>query len=110
VTSCTTRGFTDHMRAKMLATIMSDPSSPHFATTKQRLGDFLTKRAEGAVVTPLNFLGVELIQACAESRDVVSEITINNQWVAVVRGAAELDPTTFRIADHYTDEWKWMPG
>lgn len=67
--------------------------------------------AAGIVVPgarPLSSLAVELLLVCGVSGDVVSEITINQHWVAVRRGSAKLDPARFRIADLYTDHWGWM--
>jgi hypothetical protein len=43
--------------------------------------------------TPLTVLVFELILACANRRDVISEVTINRGWARVQRGPAELDDT-----------------
>lgn len=53
-------------------------------------------------------IGVELLQVCGSSQGVVNEITVNRHWIAVERGVAELDPDRFRLADHYTDHWRWL--
>jgi hypothetical protein len=84
------------------------------ATPEWRRADVLADLvAEGIVVPgakPLSRLAVELLLVCGVSSDAVSEITINQHWVAVRRGRAELDPAQFRIADLYTDHWGWMSG
>jgi hypothetical protein len=41
----------------------------------------------------------------------VSQITIDKKWIAVRRGPAELDPSTFRLADHHDEgAWEWTSG
>ena len=98
----------DRWRAVLIAAMMKDHSSPQFAERERQFADAIAKREKGLGPTPLHRLYLELVQVCARSSDVVSEITINKHWVVVRRGPAELDSTTFRIADHYTAGWEWM--
>jgi predicted O-methyltransferase YrrM len=95
--------------AKLVIASMQDRSSPGFAEREQRLADAIAKR-EKLSSTPLHFLGLELLQVCADASDVMSEITINENWIVARRGAAELDPATFCISDHYADDWDWTSG
>jgi predicted O-methyltransferase YrrM len=98
----------DHGGARLVLAAMKDRSSPHFAERERRFTDRAVARAMGVGRSPLHRLGIELLQVCADSSSVVSEITINKQWIVVRRGSAELDPLTFRIADHYAEgTWDW---
>jgi cephalosporin hydroxylase len=101
----------DHGGAKLVLAAMKDRSSPGFAEREGTLADAVLKREMGLGRTPLHRLGVELLQVCVDSSPVVSEVTINKQWIAVRRGPAELEPSTFRLADHYSHgTWGWMSG
>jgi predicted O-methyltransferase YrrM len=92
--------------AKSVIAALQDRSSPGFTEREQWLADAIAK-GETLGATPLHFLGLELLQVCAETSDVVSEITINQNWIVARRGTAELDPATFCISDHYADDWDW---
>jgi predicted O-methyltransferase YrrM len=92
--------------AKLVIAAMEDRSSPDFAEREQRLADAIAT-PEQLGSTPLHFLGLELLQACAATTDVMSEITFNQNWIVARRGTAELDPATFCISDHYADDWDW---
>ena len=73
---------------------------------ERRLRELAEAHPEGH--TPLPRLGVELLHLSGMSDQVVSGLRINKHWIAVERGAAELDPATFRLADHYIDHWGWL--
>jgi SAM-dependent methyltransferase len=92
--------------AKWVMAAMQDRSSPDFAGREQRLADAIAKGEQLGSV-PLHFLCLELIQVCAATSDVMSEITVNPNWIVARRGTAELDPATFCIPDHYADDWDW---
>ena len=55
-------------------------------------------------------LAVELLLACASSASVIAEVTVNKYWIVVRRGVAEVDPTTFRLADLYRDYFGFVPS
>ena len=97
----------DRLRAKRVIASMQDRSSPDFAEREQRFADAIAKREQLGSTPPLHFLGLELLQVCAATGDVMSEITINQNWIVARRGTAELDPATFCISDHYADDWDW---
>jgi predicted O-methyltransferase YrrM len=95
-------------RSAVIAKRLADPESPGRERIERRLrrsarsgngegGD--ANRAE----PPLPALVVELMLAKGESDEFVSEVAIGPWWVAVERGAGELDPASFRVADLYTD-------
>ena len=54
---------------------------------------------------PLTRLVSELIHVRAGGSDVVEDLTINEHWVMIRRGAASLDPGSFRLADLYHDHF-----
>jgi hypothetical protein len=53
------------------------------------------------VEVPLTVLVFELILACAYEPRVVARVTTDRDWVAVVRGDADLDADSFDISEHY---------
>jgi predicted O-methyltransferase YrrM len=57
---------------------------------------------------PLSRLLVELILARASSGQVVAEITVDAHWIVVRRGPSDLDPSSFRLADLYTDHFNQL--
>ena len=61
-----------------------------------------------AITRPLPQIGVELLQACGSSHDVVAEVTVNQHWIVVERGPADLDAHGFRLRDHAPDHWGWL--
>lgn len=54
---------------------------------------------------PLSQLAVELMLIRAISGDAVDEVVVDEHWVQVRRGPGDLDPTTFRLDDCYTDHY-----
>ena len=53
---------------------------------------------------PLSRLVLELVLAQAESDEVVAAVHVDLRRVTVTRGGAELDPASFRLSDHLTQE------
>lgn len=96
----------DYAYAIRIAATLADPTSPGAQALEARLA---AVRGPSEPV-PLPRLGVELLHACGTSAEVVRSLTINRHWIAVERGPAELDPTSFRLADHFTDHWGWLGG
>lgn len=95
----------DYAYAKRIEATLSDPSSATAAALELRLAEAVAERPKW---TPLPRIGVELLQVCGARQDVVRELRINKHWIAVERGAAELDSATFRLGDHYIDQWGWL--
>jgi predicted O-methyltransferase YrrM len=54
---------------------------------------------------PLSHLVVELVLARAGLDDAITDVSIDKHWAVVRRGAAPLDPTTFRRTDLYRDHF-----
>lgn len=53
--------------------------------------------------TPLERLAVELVLAQACDDRVITSVRVDRRWITVERGPADLDPATFRVADHFVD-------
>lgn len=92
----------DHTYARGMARVVAaDPVGP----VAERLSEHL--RANGFVPRrqPLSYLVIELLLACATRDDAVESVTIDEQWVVIRRGPAELDHREFRISQRYEDHF-----
>ena len=58
---------------------------------------------------PLSQLAIELVLARASVGDAIAEVSVGEFCLTVRRGAGELDPDTFRLADLYTDYFNYLP-
>lgn len=96
----------DYAYAERIEATLSQ-SSPAATALRRKLDEVVADQPVGP--TPLPQIGVELLQICGACKDVVRELKINNHWIAVERGAAELAPATFRLRDHSPDHWGWLP-
>jgi predicted O-methyltransferase YrrM len=52
---------------------------------------------------PLSKLVTELTLAQATGSQLIEEVCVNRHWIAVRRGPARVESSTFRLADHYAD-------
>jgi predicted O-methyltransferase YrrM len=70
------------------------------ASARARIQDVIvdTPRARRLPATVLLF---ELVLACAYTPELVAQITIHDQWAAIVRGVRPLDPDGFSISSCY---------
>lgn len=60
---------------------------------------------------PLTDFGVDLLLARAsEASDIVGDVTFGQFSMSVRRGPAEIDPTTFSIADLRSDHFNYLPS
>jgi predicted O-methyltransferase YrrM len=62
----------------------------------------------GGPSRPLADLAVELTMVGATSTGVISEVTSNSEWLTARRGDAPLDPDGFRLADAWTDPFRYL--
>jgi predicted O-methyltransferase YrrM len=60
-----------------------------------------TAPPSGALVS----LVLELVLLRAHSDDIITSVEVGDTWVRVRRGPAELDPGSFRVADHAIDRF-----
>jgi predicted O-methyltransferase YrrM len=87
----------EHLASRALAEALTDPSPELKAQFKRRL-------AEGPPDPPLTRLVIELILVNAVSDEFVREVRVGRGCACVYRGSGELDPSTFRVADHVTND------
>ena len=81
-------------------------ATPAPATTRNDGGGDETLRdyiRENMRPVSLEALALQLVLVRACSREVVSDVLIDESRVVVTRGAAQLDPSAFRVADHFVD-------
>jgi hypothetical protein len=59
---------------------------------------------------PLTRLAVELMVARCSLTDAIAEVSVDEFWIVVRRGTAVLDPAMFRLSEHYTDHFGFLPA
>lgn len=91
-----------HLLAHKLAVALADPDSPLHAEVERRV-------ATGVTEDPLTRLIIELVLAQAETEEHLASVTVGPRWVAVRRGAGDLDQATFRLRDLFTDHMGLLP-
>lgn len=96
----------EHRNADMWAAYFDDPAAPDRAERQAMLEASLQQRENWLDrLQPLSRLAMELTLACARSGSAVAEITVNEAWIVVRRGPAQLDAATFRVPDLYHDHF-----
>ncbi len=63
------------------------------------------KKEEGLTISAL---AIELVLACALSSEIVADVTVNQHWIIVRRGPAQIDPLTFRLENCYGDYFGYL--
>jgi hypothetical protein len=86
------------------------PDGPRRADSMPRVQANENTEAQSPPAASLSQLAVELVLAAASSPEVVAEVTMNQYWIMVRRGPAEIDATEFRIEDLYTDYFGFLPS
>lgn len=99
----------DHLLARSFAQAVAGGSAADRAIVDQLPATASERAAAASATTPLSILVIELVLAQAESGDVVAGLEIGPWTVTVTRGDADLDPRTFRLADHYADHLHLHP-
>jgi predicted O-methyltransferase YrrM len=90
-----------HKRAELYKRRLLQPTTERTERLKARIAERI-QSGVGAE-TPLSRLVIEFMLVQTSGRSPIDELTVNEHWIAVRRGAASLSPTAFRLADHYTD-------
>lgn len=67
-------------------------------------------KPNGPADHPLSRMAVELVLALSLPNDVVSEVTVNENWIMVRRGVDILDPVGFSLSDLYIDHFGFLPA
>jgi predicted O-methyltransferase YrrM len=88
----------DHQVALVIRRALADPTSEGHEAAKALVAEAGDGPAADAPV-PLSQLAADLVEAVAVTEGVIAGLEVNDQWVVVERGPAEMDPATFRLAD-----------
>src|SRR3954452_12551698 len=103
-----------HRMAMAAAATLADPNSPARAKLERRMrqGSVSATAPPAAQSSdpPLARMVVELVLAQAESDEFLSEVSVSPWWIGIRRGSEDLDPTTFRLGDLYTDHLWLLSG
>jgi predicted O-methyltransferase YrrM len=106
----------DHGRHEAIAARLHEGSQAERERLERRITQLVAERQSPAAPgeplsrlvlehEPLSRLVLELLLARASSSDAIDQITIDGHWVAVRRGAADLDHDQFRLAQLYHDHF-----
>lgn len=96
----------DHWIPWVIRTALADPSSEGHARARELVAQQGDDPPELGV--PLSRLALELVSARAESEGAVASVSVDDQWIVVERGPAELDPEGFRLDDHAVDHFRQL--
>ena len=98
-----------HLMADQIAEALRDPTHADHDPMEQRVGDAYGAQvaATGQLEVPLTRLGVEFMLVRASNGDAIRQVLFNRHWIVVERGADELDPERFRLADHVNDHFRF---
>jgi predicted O-methyltransferase YrrM len=92
----------DHLVVETIAHALDNASDTERVEIEQQLRATREERLnDTGVAQPVPFtkLAVELVLARASSGDAIREVSFNEHWIVVRRGADVLDPRAFRLAD-----------
>lgn len=96
----------DHWTLWAIRSAAADPSSPGHEQATELLRQHGDRPDDGMV--PLSRLALELVSARAESDGAIAKVTLDDQWLVVERGPAELDPRAFRLGDYAFDHYRQL--
>src|SRR5262245_35285746 len=96
----------DHWRHKTMAAAIQHELAKG-GDTAQRVEATLAEHLDRPPLTPLHRLAAELIQVARNRSDVVSNVSVDLDWITVSRGPAALQSHDFRLSDHYDPDWTW---
>lgn len=96
----------DHrMRDAVSASLREQLEAGDEDLRRQLRESLATEREPGQRHQPLTQIAIELMLARASSGDVVASVTVDDAWISVRRGPAEVDPETFALGGLYTDHF-----
>ena len=90
---------------------LTEPKTPEEVAAAERLRANMVAKRSGPsepAKRPLNDLAIELVLACASFTEVIDEVTVNDHWVIVRRGPAEVDPGSFRLRNCFRDYFGYL--
>ncbi len=98
----------DILMQDAVAATLADPGAPGHAEAVDGFREALGKPNAEEVHSPLVQLALELVLTRASLGDAIQDVTVDEYWIAVRRGAGPLDPATFRLDDLYKDRYGYL--
>jgi predicted O-methyltransferase YrrM len=98
----------DHLMREAFIAVATDPENPHHERTLRDLREALADPRERPRPQPLSRLAVELMLARAALGDAIESVTVDEFWITVRRGTAELDAETFRLDQLVRDDFGYL--
>lgn len=97
----------DQVLRDTVVAVVRDPSDPRHEDTRAALSRSLATQGSEPrpPIEPLSRLAVDLVLARSTVTDAIESVTVDADWISVVRGPAELDPRTFRVGDLFEDHF-----
>lgn len=92
--------------AKQLVGVMADPDAPGHTALVERAMEVEAGRIPRE--RPVSRIALELVLAQAHAGGAVADLTIDDDWILVHRGEADLDPAEFSLASLYADAFKLL--
>ena len=102
----------DHVFRDAVRGALADPSAPNHEALMEELRQSLAQSQAGTAPRPpepLTRLAMELAVARCSMTDAIASVTLDEFWITVERGPAELDPDGFRLDDHVFDYFGFLP-
>jgi predicted O-methyltransferase YrrM len=98
-----------HTMRDAIRAALEDESAPHHRDVVRRFRESLGLRRPTRPEAPLSRLAIELVLARAGLGDAVESVTVDEHWLTVRRGSAELDGESFSLGDLYRDYFGYLP-
>ena len=96
------------LTANAMALVLADADSPLRPRLLEMVAEKQRDDPDGAAEPPLSRLAVELVLARAASGDLVADVSLDENWIVVHRGPAEVDPRGFQMRDLYPDHYNLL--
>lgn len=93
----------DHLGADSFDMVLTDPSSPDREALASALA--LAHSLHPVPDPRLVRLPLELVLARARNGDVIREVAVMENWIAIRRGEQPIDPAEFRLSDLVKDHF-----
>lgn len=101
----------DHVFRDSVARILRDPSAPLHEQTAEAMRRAMSASppAPQDDPVPLTRLAMELAVARCAHTDLITRVSLDEFWIVVERGPAEIEPDSFHLDDHCHDYFGFLP-
>jgi predicted O-methyltransferase YrrM len=102
----------DHVMYDAVRAALTDPGAPHHEAVVHEFTKAMqdpANLAQPMARVPLTRLAAELLVARCSLTEAIASVTVDEFWIVVERGAGRLDADSFRLSDHYTDHFGFVP-